>query len=486
METERFFTDLAGPLADARQADHRKYERFFDVLAPRLDMARALELELDRHLARRFNVFDYLRTDELGLSRIVADLLDPGASHAQGALFLRALLERLPEKLKQILPPRPDLEACRISVAREQEIPAGRRRRIDIVVRIAAPGGETCCLAIENKPYAGDLDNQIEDYLVYLEKQYDDRFVLIYMSPTGEGPSEWSIDRKTLDEKWKRRFAIIAYHEGQEERSDEFDAYRAPFSLADWLGECRKICEVERVRWFLHDAEIFCQRTFGDRTMTTDSEARAVRDFLLSNPDHLTVARAVYESWPAIKNDVCRRFLERLRSRIKRKIEDDENLRHTIGDMGDGVQFLGEQKNENMLWMYRKCWIKYKNTDYQFRRTAILLEADGKGPFDWCIGVAIPKSTENMKKREKKRRESLVDALTAELDAGSGSGDENWWVWWDLVDDQWKDWNPLVPELQRESEDDKGGEITNYFVDKFIEVAMKAIPVINKFEGEGT
>ena len=38
--------------------------------------------------------------------------------------------------------------------------------------------------------------------------------------------------------------------------------------------------------------------------MTTDSEARAVRDFLLSNPDHLTVARAVYESWPAIKNDV--------------------------------------------------------------------------------------------------------------------------------------------------------------------------------------
>ena len=94
METERFFTDLAG-----RLADRRKYEQFFYELAPRLDMARHLELELDRHLARRFNVFDYQRTDEPSLSRIVADLLGPGASHAQGALFLGALLERLPENL---------------------------------------------------------------------------------------------------------------------------------------------------------------------------------------------------------------------------------------------------------------------------------------------------------------------------------------------------------------------------------------------------
>ena len=71
------------------------------------------------------------------------------------------------------------------------------------------------------------------------------------------------------------------------------------------------------------------------------------------------------------------------------------------------------------------------------------------------------------------------------LKLAAGSGEEDFWVWWDWVDDQWKDWNPLVPELRRESEDNKGGEITNYFVDKFIEVAMKAIPVINKIEGEG-
>ena len=43
--------------------------RFLDEIAPRLETARVLEHELDRNLARRFNVLDYLRDDELGLSR---------------------------------------------------------------------------------------------------------------------------------------------------------------------------------------------------------------------------------------------------------------------------------------------------------------------------------------------------------------------------------------------------------------------------------
>ena len=46
-----------------------RIKRFFDELAPRLETARVLDQELDRNLARRFNVLDYLKTDELGLSR---------------------------------------------------------------------------------------------------------------------------------------------------------------------------------------------------------------------------------------------------------------------------------------------------------------------------------------------------------------------------------------------------------------------------------
>ena len=80
--------------------------------------------------------------------------------------------------------------------------------------------------------------------------------------------------------------------------------------------------------------------------MTTDSETKVVRDFLLSNPDHLTVARVVYESWPVINDDVCRRFLERLGSRIEQKLKGDEGIRV-------GGRYVGERAYSNQIWLYR-------------------------------------------------------------------------------------------------------------------------------------
>ena len=77
-----------------------EYERFFAELVPRLEMARDLERKLGRKLAHRSNNLDYLRDDELGLSRIIADLLNPKASHGQGVLFLQTLL--VLERLKNI------------------------------------------------------------------------------------------------------------------------------------------------------------------------------------------------------------------------------------------------------------------------------------------------------------------------------------------------------------------------------------------------
>ena len=74
----------------------------------------------------------------------------------------------------------------------------------------------------------------------------------------------------------------MPYHEGQKDQAEKFGSFRIPHSLAGWLGECRKNCEVDRLRWFLRDAEIFCQRTFGGQAVTTDSERKATFDFVLS------------------------------------------------------------------------------------------------------------------------------------------------------------------------------------------------------------
>ena len=490
MEMKRFFAELDSRLAEARRADENKYERFFAELAPRLETAKQLDAELDRHLARRFNVFDYLRTDELGLSRVIADLLNPRATHGQGKLFLETLLERIDHdsghlgSFREWLPLSAlRLEASRVSVTTERTIPSGRR--IDVVVEIVDPDGRTGCLAIENKPYAGDQANQVRDYLEYLKEKYPEGFLLLYLSPTGEGPSTGSVDPGELEAKWKGRFGIVSYHGGEVPRSDEYDDYRFPFSLAGWLEECRSRCEVDRLRWFLCDAEKFCRRTFGGQIMTTDSEARVVRDFLFSNPDYLEVARNVHDTWPETRDTLCRTFLERLCSRIERKLKDDKDLKGFASDMRVDCKYEGEKRWSKRIWLYRNRWFEYSGADGELPRTAILLEADGKGPEDWRIGVRNPVPESGMGRVEEKlRREHLVELLRTGL--GDGRGSIDWWPWWDWADERWRNWNVLLPALQRENEGLQDGEITDYFVDKFNWVATKAIPIINEVEGLDT
>ena len=97
---------------------------------------------------------------------------------------------------------------------------------------------------------------------------------------------------------------------------DEFEDFRIQYSLAEWLGECREKCKVDRLRWFLRDAETFCQR-IGGQAMTTDSEeTKELLDFLLSEPfnrENLKIAKVVHDSWSAVRERVCKPFLEQLR-----------------------------------------------------------------------------------------------------------------------------------------------------------------------------
>ena len=82
---------LLNHLEEVRQARNEDCVRLLQELTPDLHAAR----EQDFNLARHFNVFRYLRDDELGLSRIIADLLNPTDEHGQGATYLEAMLELL-------------------------------------------------------------------------------------------------------------------------------------------------------------------------------------------------------------------------------------------------------------------------------------------------------------------------------------------------------------------------------------------------------
>ena len=87
----------------------------------------------EKQLAPNFSVFDYIYTDEMMLSRIIADLLNPHGTHAQGVAFLSLFLEILnlsdeeDNEWRNI-----DLEQANVTVQTEKM--TSKSRRMDIYI----------------------------------------------------------------------------------------------------------------------------------------------------------------------------------------------------------------------------------------------------------------------------------------------------------------------------------------------------------------
>ena len=138
-------------------------KHFLDELTLSLETAKAIERESDKSLAQKFNVLDFVRSDELGLSAIISNLLDPHASHGQGSLFLRTLLTNLCGKY-ELFSFCSSIEDHKVSVESEKTIQSSRR--LDILEEIVYEK-EKYCLAIENKPFSNDQKRQVADYADY-------------------------------------------------------------------------------------------------------------------------------------------------------------------------------------------------------------------------------------------------------------------------------------------------------------------------------
>ena len=464
-ELSRFFGTLNQRLEDVRQAEQRELERFFVELGPRLETARTLERELDRQLARRFNVFDYLRTDELGLSRMIGDLLNPAGSHGQGAAFLQCLTDKL-ETDKLEFAKDCNLSRSKVEVDVELSITneRGERRGIDIAVRIDDAHGKHC-LAIESKAnYAVDQRDQVQDYLWWLEQNYSKHYsthLVVYLTATGKGPSEDSVSRKKIDElkdefkKGATRRLVIMPCGPSGELDDTFNDLRLSFSLADWLADCRRCCDVDRLRWFLREAETFCRRRYGGTTVP-NAESSVIKDFVLDKPENVATAMAVYKSWLAIEAQIKSDFLELIYNKLPK---DAENEWHY------------NEKDESHISIYRENWLPYCHGSNGEEPPRICLAVQRNGVVYICV-TSI--STDDVDERDKERRQRLQDAFTKHCEEVQ----EATLPWWKWIDKEYRNWNDLLPRLHRECQDG-GGEITNYFVEKLKKVFDWAAPIID-------
>lgn len=221
------------------------YQHFYSVLKAKRQNYRDAKRHLDRFLSTDFNVFKVIRPDENRLSKIIADLLNPFGSHGQQCKFLNAFLHLdairhhiKPNDLDSLLKQRPQSVICEsrtVYIERSQ-------RRIDILIAFDKSG-----LAIENKPWATDQEEQLQDYSENLQKKFNDRFFLLYLTPQGGDPSESSMrsDRKT-NLQGKDQLICISYS----------------VHILKWIEECCRLCESDKFRWFLYDFEQYIRDNF--------------------------------------------------------------------------------------------------------------------------------------------------------------------------------------------------------------------------------
>lgn len=196
--------------------------------------------------ADKFSIFNYCRPDELALSRIIADLLNPKGGHGQRALFLNLFLAGLNEKFLAETPPRAPLETVAltetiVTVEAATSRIENTKRRIDILAV-----NPHWVLGLENKPWAGEQAGQLADYQDHLDLKYDDRpGFMVYLAGDYSPPQT----------QGRKNPLLMGYHRGRV-------SGRRHFFLSDWLGEARDRCPVDKVRHFLADLSGWVEANF--------------------------------------------------------------------------------------------------------------------------------------------------------------------------------------------------------------------------------
>jgi len=233
-------------------------QRYFEELRVILGVVDRTKKEVDRLVAPDFNLFSILGADEVRLSNMISSLLNPTSEHGQGDRFLQAFMDVLHEvvtkkqalgdyQIGEVLCQQIQQEwRCNptsIKVALEQTTSsiAASSRRMDILV-----SGNDFGLMIENKPWTWDQKDQLADYYVHLSNCFNGS-IMVYLSPSGTDPSEWSLPKQKMGELKKDGQLIVI-------------GYRP--HLIKWLRKCHATAEADRVRWVIGDFITWIENNF--------------------------------------------------------------------------------------------------------------------------------------------------------------------------------------------------------------------------------
>lgn len=282
-----------------------------------------------------FLAFSILSPNELRISKAIAEILDPKGTHGQGSIFLKLFLESLN---------RPDFATTgRVTVRRECCTDSIERsnRRIDILIE--GPNG-AWAVAIENKPWTCEGENQLSDYVAHLANRYGNRFLLLRLAGYESNPT--SLDFKTC----KRLIS-----------EQKFCSWHYTGEFLRWLHRCFEQCQPDRVKMFIDEFRRYVALEFGNqptnfRTFMNEKLVSALDQHFDRNPDGIKAYAQLADAMPALKRRWTTQLFNRVKQRLKSELDEGWKFGRENDDFADIAKhpkFFAEHESWNDR--YRIC-----------------------------------------------------------------------------------------------------------------------------------
>ena len=240
--------------------------------------------------SNRFNPFQFLRTDEMGLSKILAFLLDPTETHGQGDLFLNSFLKFIGKHQF--------LAYQKVNIYREKITKENRRH--DIFIEGLLDNKIAWVISIENKLQgAVDREEQMNDYAIDLKNYVSESYFLIYLPIFNNNPPEISISEEEWTKLMTKKKAMVL----------------SASMLIKWLDNTLIIAPA--VKQFCNDFKKFLSEDIMGNTQNSNE----LIECLVNNDKALFSALTVLETKKSLYEKLMNMLIEQLKIRCSRYVK---------------------------------------------------------------------------------------------------------------------------------------------------------------------
>lgn len=294
-------------------------ENILNVVKSRIDAHIKFKKEYDKQLAFDFNIFQFFATGENKISQILAFFLDVNQNHGQGDIFLYEFIKMFYEK---------EININQIKNVCEKVIT--KKRRIDIYIEL-----EGLTIAIENKIWADDQNNQLKDYSTFLEENSHGNYLLLYLNPYGLDPKLKSIDEKLKNSLVEqKKLKIIGYKQ----------------DIIPLINKWLAICEADNVSHFLKEFKKYLEIKFiGKNTLNMSKE---LREIIYANEQEV---QELVNEYKLIENEVLNKLNIIGKELDKIEVDTDSEIKISKSGLfnwkGSRVYKYSLSKNGNKIWV---------------------------------------------------------------------------------------------------------------------------------------